>query len=36
MGYVFAGEIPDFAYKPHGGLTTARIYWKRIGAAANE
>jgi hypothetical protein len=32
MGYVFAGEIPDFAFKPHGGLTATRIYWKRIGA----
>ena len=31
MGYVFAGEIPDFAFKPHGGLTATRIYWKRIG-----
>jgi ribosomal protein S18 acetylase RimI-like enzyme len=30
MGYVFAGSIPDFAFKPHGGLTATRIYWKRI------
>ena len=35
-GYVLAGSIPDFAFKPHGGLTATRIYWKRIGAAANE
>jgi ribosomal protein S18 acetylase RimI-like enzyme len=35
-GYVFAGSIPDFAFKPHGGLTATKIYWKRIGAAANE
>jgi GNAT superfamily N-acetyltransferase len=33
MGYVFAGEIPGFAYKPHGGLTATRIYWKKLGAA---
>jgi ribosomal protein S18 acetylase RimI-like enzyme len=26
------GEIPDFALKPHGGLTGTLIYWKRIGA----
>jgi ribosomal protein S18 acetylase RimI-like enzyme len=31
MGYTFAGEIPDYAFKPHGGLTGTRIYWKRIG-----
>ncbi|MBT9289332.1 GNAT family N-acetyltransferase [Hyphomicrobiaceae bacterium 22] len=33
-GFHFAGEIPDYALKPHGGLTGTRIYWKRIGAAA--
>lgn len=33
-GFTFAGEIPDFALKPHGGLTGTRFYWKRIGAAA--
>lgn len=32
-GYVFAGEIPDFALLPHGGLTATRLYWKRLGAA---
>ena len=31
MGYVQAGEIPDYALKPHGGLTGTLIYWKRIG-----
>jgi GNAT superfamily N-acetyltransferase len=31
MGYTLAGEIPDFAFKPHGGLTGTKIYWKRIG-----
>jgi len=30
-GYIFAGSIPDFAFKPHGGLTAAKIYWKRLG-----
>ncbi len=31
LGYTLAGEIPDFALKPHGGLTGTKIYWKRIG-----
>ena len=31
LGFVFAGEIPDYALKPHGGLTGTMIYWKRIG-----
>jgi ribosomal protein S18 acetylase RimI-like enzyme len=31
MGYVLAGEIPDYALKPHGGLSGTLIYWKRIG-----
>ncbi|WP_027482063.1 GNAT family N-acetyltransferase [Deinococcus pimensis] len=30
LGYTFAGEIPDFALKPHGGLTGTRLYYKRI------
>lgn len=34
LGWVFAGEIPDFALKPHGGLSGTRIYWKRIGGTA--
>ena len=33
-GYTLAGEIPDYALKPHGGLTGTLVYWKRIGAAA--
>lgn len=32
-GFTPAGEIPDYALKPHGGLTGTRIYWKRIGAS---
>jgi GNAT superfamily N-acetyltransferase len=30
LGYTLAGEIPDFAFKPHGGLTGTLIYWKRL------
>jgi ribosomal protein S18 acetylase RimI-like enzyme len=32
LGFVFAGELPDYALKPHGGLTGTRLYWKRIAA----
>jgi ribosomal protein S18 acetylase RimI-like enzyme len=32
LGYTLAGEIPDYALKPHGGLTPTMIYWKRLGA----
>ncbi|UVK36310.1 GNAT family N-acetyltransferase [Mesorhizobium sp. AR10] len=31
LGFNLAGEIPDFALKPHGGLTGTLLYWKRIG-----
>jgi ribosomal protein S18 acetylase RimI-like enzyme len=34
LGFVRAGEIPDYALKPHGGLAGTLIYWKRIGDAA--
>jgi ribosomal protein S18 acetylase RimI-like enzyme len=34
LGFTLAGEIPDFALKPHGGLTGTLVYWKRIGPAA--
>ncbi len=30
LGYNLAGEIPDYALKPHGGLTGTLIYWKRL------
>jgi ribosomal protein S18 acetylase RimI-like enzyme len=33
LGFKLAGEIPDYAMKPHGGLTGTLIYWKRIGKA---
>ena len=31
LGFVLAGTIPDYALKPHGGLTGTNVYWKRIG-----
>ena len=31
LGFLLAGEIPDYALRPHGGLTGTLIYWKRIG-----
>ena len=31
LGFTLAGVIPDYALKPHGGLTGTGIYWKRIG-----
>ena len=34
LGFTLSGEIPDYALKPHGGLTGTLIYWKRIGKAA--
>jgi GNAT superfamily N-acetyltransferase len=33
LGFVKAGVIPDYAYKPHGGLCGTIIYWKRISVA---
>jgi ribosomal protein S18 acetylase RimI-like enzyme len=35
LGWVRSGVIPDYAYKPHGGLTGTAIYHKRIGAWAD-
>ena len=35
MGFTLSGIIPDYALKPHGGLTGTMIYWKRIGAMAS-
>ena|SRR5579872_3537042 len=31
LGYERAGLIPDYAFKPHGGLTGTILYFKRIG-----
>ncbi|HEY1940952.1 MAG TPA: GNAT family N-acetyltransferase [Roseiarcus sp.] len=30
LGFTHAGTIPDYALKPHGGLTGTMIYWKRL------
>jgi ribosomal protein S18 acetylase RimI-like enzyme len=30
LGFTLAGLIPDYALKPHGGLTGTLIYWKRL------
>jgi ribosomal protein S18 acetylase RimI-like enzyme len=34
LGFKLTGVIPDYALKPHGGLTGTMIYWKRIAATA--
>ena len=34
LGWTLSGVIPDYAYKPQGGLTGTAIYYKRIGAQA--
>ena len=31
LGFERAGVLPDYALKPHGGLTGTILYWKRIG-----
>ena len=30
LGFQLTGIIPDYALKPHGGLTGTMIYWKRL------
>jgi ribosomal protein S18 acetylase RimI-like enzyme len=32
LGFNLTGIIPDYALRPHGGLTGTMIYWKRIAA----
>jgi ribosomal protein S18 acetylase RimI-like enzyme len=32
LGFTLTGAIPDYAFKPRGGLTGTLIYWKRIGS----
>ena len=32
LGFNLSGIIPDYALRPHGGLTGTMIYWKRIAA----
>jgi ribosomal protein S18 acetylase RimI-like enzyme len=34
LGFNLTGVIPDYAFKPHGGLTGTKIYWKRIAEIA--
>jgi ribosomal protein S18 acetylase RimI-like enzyme len=34
LGFNLTGVIPDYALKPHGGLTGTKIYWKRIAEMA--
>jgi ribosomal protein S18 acetylase RimI-like enzyme len=33
MGFKLTGLIPDYALKPHGGLTGTLIYWKLLREA---
>jgi GNAT superfamily N-acetyltransferase len=33
VGFQLAGIIPDYALKPHGGLTGTMVYWKRLASA---
>ena len=33
VGFKLTGIIPDYAFKPHGGLTGTLIYWKRLQEA---
>ena len=32
LGWTRAGEIPGFAYKPHGGLTATILYYKQLAS----
>ena len=36
MGFKLTGLIPDYALKPHGGLTGTLIYWKRLQHASQD
>jgi GNAT superfamily N-acetyltransferase len=33
LGWIRAGEIPGYAYKPHGGVVATAIYYKHIDGA---
>jgi ribosomal protein S18 acetylase RimI-like enzyme len=35
LGFNLTGVIPNYALKPHGGLTGTMIYWKRIPEQAS-
>ena len=30
QGFTLAGEIPNYALKPHGGMTGTLVYWKLL------
>jgi ribosomal protein S18 acetylase RimI-like enzyme len=34
MGFKLSGIIPEYALRPHGGLTGTMIYWKRLQQTA--
>jgi ribosomal protein S18 acetylase RimI-like enzyme len=34
LGFQLSGIIPEYALKPHGGLTGTMIYWKRLEQTA--
>lgn len=34
LGFQLTGLVPDYALKPHGGLTGTLIYWKRLNERA--
>jgi ribosomal protein S18 acetylase RimI-like enzyme len=34
VGFKLTGVIPNYAFKPHGGLTGTLIYWKRLAESA--
>ncbi len=34
LGFNLVGEVPDYALKPHGGLTGTKFYWKRIAGGS--
>ena len=35
VGFQLTGIIPDYALRPHGGLTGTMIYWKRLQEPEN-
>jgi ribosomal protein S18 acetylase RimI-like enzyme len=35
LGFNLTGIIPDYALKPHGGLTGTMIYWKRLASGGD-
>ena len=36
LGFEYAGAIPDYAFKPLGGLVATLLYFKRIGPGASQ